>query len=424
MGGVLSKLRSLAALAVTYMTFAVFLNSVGTVILDSINSFHVSKLSASTLEPFKDITIAVVSFFVASFLPKLGFRNAIMLGLAAVTGACAVMLLAPSFATTQFLFLVAGASFALVKVSVYSTIGLLSADKSEHIRLTSFIESLFMVGVLGGYWLFSLFIDPLHPGSLVWTHIYALLAVLALVALTLVATSPWDESEARTVTERRSGEFINMLRLCVLPLVITFILSAFLYVLIEQSIGSWLPTFNSEILHLSAPMAVQAASIYAGGLAISRFAAGLLMSRFSWYSVLNICLLAAAALVLIALPMTRGVGSVAIVDWLHAPPVAFLFPLIGLFLAPIYPAINSAMLSALPKHNHAAMTGLIVVFSAFGGTLGSMITAQIFTKFGGQAAFYSSLAPMAVLLFGLRLFKSQIDGVQPTAPAVALETSA
>lgn len=419
----MSKLRSLTALAVTYMTFAVFLNSVGTVILGSINSFHVSKLSASTLELFKDVTIAVVSFCVASFLPRLGFRKAIMLGLAGVAVASLMMLFLPSFITTQFLFVVVGASFALVKVSVYSTIGLLSTDRSEHIRITSFIESLFMVGVLAGYWLFSLFIDPLNPGSLAWTRVYALLAVFSLLALALIATSPWDESEAQTTTERQSGEFLGMLRLCTLPLVTTFVLSAFLYVLIEQGLGSWLPTFNTEILHLSAPMAVQAASIYAGSLAISRFAAGILMARFSWYWVLNVCLIGAAALVIMALPMTKGLGPVVVVDWLQAPPVAFLFPLIGLFLAPIYPAINSAMLSALPKHNHAAMTGLIVVFSALGGTLGSMITAQIFTKFGGLVAFYSSLAPIAVLLFGLRLFKAQIDGTRPTPAPVAYEAN-
>jgi MFS transporter, FHS family, glucose/mannose:H+ symporter len=419
----LNNLRTKVALAIAYMVFAIFLNSVGTVILDSINSFHVSKLRASTLEPFKDITIAVVSFCVASFLPKLGFRRAIMLGLSAVAAACLLMIVAPSFVTTQFLFLVVGAAFALVKVSVYSAIGQLSADRAEHIRLTSTIESLFMVGVLTGYWLFSLFIDPHDPSALAWTRIYGLLGVLCLIAIGLIAVSPWDESDARTSMPRPSGEFVAMLRLCLLPLVITFVLSAFLYVLIEQGIGSWLPTFNSEILHLSAPMAVQAASIYAGALALSRMAAGVLMARFSWYRVLNVCLLAAGALVVMALPMAKGLSVVMISNWLHAPPAAFLFPLIGLFLAPIYPAINSAILSTLPRHDHAAMTGLIVVFSALGGTLGSMLTAQVFANFGGQVAFYCSLAPMALLLVSLGLFKRQIDPMREIDAPLAAEAA-
>ncbi|QUD87875.1 MFS transporter [Phenylobacterium montanum] len=419
----MSKLRTLVALACAYMVFAVFLNSVGTVILDSINSFHVSKVHASTLEPFKDITIAVVSFAVASFLPRLGLRRAIMLGLGLVAAACGAEVLAPSFIATQGLFLVVGASFALVKVSVYSSIGLLSQDRAEHVKLTSFIESLFMVGVLAGYWLFSLFIDPRNPGSLVWTHIYILLAGLCLVAILLVATAPLDEREARATTPRLSGDFLAMLRLCLLPLVVAFIASAFLYVLIEQGLGSWLPTFNSEILHLSAPMAVQAASIYAATLALSRFAAGVLMARFSWYRVLNICIISAGALVVLSLPLTRGLGDVVVTNWLGAPPVAFLFPMIGLFLAPIYPAINSAMLSTLPKHDHAGMTGLIVVFSALGGTLGSMLTAQIFTRFGGQAAFYCSLAPMGLLLVSLAVFRNRIDRQAGEAGPEALATA-
>jgi len=43
------------------------------------------------------------------------------------------------------------------------------------------------------------------------------------------------------------------------------------------------------------------------------------------------------------------------------------------------------------------MTGLIVLFSATGGTLGSRITAYFFETLGG-AAFYFTLVPMTLLL--------------------------
>jgi MFS transporter, FHS family, glucose/mannose:H+ symporter len=51
------------------------------------------------------------------------------------------------------------------------------------------------------------------------------------------------------------------------------------------------------------------------------------------------------------------------------------------------------------------MSGLIVLFSALGGTTGSMITGHIFGAYGGQTAFYFSLAPMAVLVLLLIAFK-------------------
>ena len=77
----------------------------------------------------------------------------------------------------------------------------------------------------------------------------------------------------------------------------------------------------------------------------------------------------------------------------------------GLILAPIYPVINSCILSALPPADHAVMTGLIFVFSALGGTTGSYVTCQTFAARGGQTAFYFSLAPLALLLAATTMFK-------------------
>src|SRR6059058_1053463 len=97
--------RILVGLFLTYFVFAILLNSVGTVILQVINNYDVSKSNASLLEAIKDLSIATVSFVVASFLPRLGFKNAMLTGLALVTAGCVLMPLVPSFATTELLFL-------------------------------------------------------------------------------------------------------------------------------------------------------------------------------------------------------------------------------------------------------------------------------------------------------------------------------
>lgn len=89
------------------------------------------------------------------------------------------------------------------------------------------------------------------------------------------------------------------------------------------------------------------------------------------------------------------------------PMVAFVFPLIGIFLAPIYPAINSVILASLPKVKHGAMSGLIVVFSAIGGTLGSVITGFLFDKVGGLNAFYFSFIPIILLCVFIYFFYKQ-----------------
>ena len=100
----MNRIRMIIALALIYMVFAILLNSVGTVILQAIVSFGVDKPHASLLELFKDLTIAVTSLLVASFLPLLGYRRAMMLSLAIVGGACMLMPLYPSFHTTELLF--------------------------------------------------------------------------------------------------------------------------------------------------------------------------------------------------------------------------------------------------------------------------------------------------------------------------------
>jgi len=138
------------------------------------------------------------------------------------------------------------------------------------------------------------------------------------------------------------------------------------------------------------------------------------LRKIHWYAVLIVCLLSAAVLVLVAIPLAQKSSGVPVTSWAAAPLGAFIFPLIGLFISPIYPAINSVILSTLPPRQHGAMSGLIVIFSALGGTTGSIITGHIFEAYGGETAFYFSLVPIAVLIIALFFFnriqkKSEVE---------------
>lgn len=397
------------ALFSAYFLFAILLNSVGTVILQSIASFDITKKDASLLEAFKDLPIAAVSFLIAAWLPRFGYRRAMIVGFAAVAGVCVLMPLAPTFATTKLLFFAIGASFALVKVSVYSTIGLITKDSNAHASLLNLIEGFFMVGVLAGYWLFAAFIDPADPASLSWLDVYWLLAGLAAanVVILLAVKFPAAQSAPAASDAKNTllADFGAMLALMWKPAVLVFVISAFLYVLIEQGIGTWLPTFNNQVLHLPAAMSVQATSIFALALAAGRFGAGLALRFIDWFWLLAVCVAAMAALIVLALPLAAGLEADPGMSWLSAPLAAFVLPLVGLFMAPIYPAINSVILSALPRERHAAMAGLIVVFSALGGTTGSFVTGRTFDAFGGTTAFYLLLVPMAAILAALVALK-------------------
>jgi fucose permease len=408
------------SLFINYFVFAILLNSVGTVIFQVQRSYGVSESAASVLEAFKDLPIALTSLLVASFMVRIGYKRSMQIALGFIGLVCLAMPSLPAFWMTKLLFAATGVGFALVKVSVFATLGLVTSNEREHVSMMNFIESFFMIGVLLGYFIFSAFVDDADARSTGWLQVYYLLAGMSFAALILLWFAELDESPvAAGPAVSPLQDFRAMIALAIRPLVLVFVACAFLYVLIEQSIMSWLPTFNSRILELPATLSIQMASILALSTALGRFLAGLLVRRISWFRLLLTSLTLAAVLVLLVLPLARAGGGAAITGWRDAPLAAFVFPIIGLCIAPVYPAINSVMLSSLPARQHAPMAGLIVVFSALGGTTGSIVTGNLFEAFGGRTAFYFSLVPITLLMFTLYLFKRRTDQQATAAAAVA-----
>lgn len=402
----MSRLVTLVAISACYFIFAILLNSVGTVILQSINSFGISKVQASTLEGFKDLPIAIVSFLVAAYIPRIGYKVALLTGLLAVTTASLAAPVFGNFIVIKLLFACIGASFALVKVSVYSIIGQISDSEKSHSSTLNTVEGIFMVGSLIGYWLFSYFIDTNNLQSLAWLNVYYVLAALLIFTSVLVAFSPIKAPASSEKNVNFADAFISMLKMSYQPLVLIFIISIFLYVLIEQGISTWLPTFNREILQLPVDISVQMTSIFAASLAAGRLLAGQILNHVNWYRFLQVCIIGMAALIIGILPLTQSIEARDISSLSDLPLAAYLLPLIGLLMAPIYPVLNSIMLSSLETEKHAPMTGLIVVFSALGGTTGSIITGTVFEFFDGQTAFYLSLIPMLGVFIALRGFRT------------------
>lgn len=398
-----SNLPIKISLALNYVVFAILLNSVGAVILQVQDSFDVTKGQASVLEGFKDIPIAIFSFLVASFLPRLGIRRGMLIALGVVSLTCFTLpLIADEFWYFKVLFALVGISFALVKVGVFAAIGLVTEDSVSHSSLMSTLEGFFMVGVLLGNVFFSLFVDDVNPGSRDWLTVYYYLGGLTTVAAILLSVSKLDETATRADKYVASSAFIEMLKLIIRPLVIVFIGSAFLYVLIEQSFQTWTPTFYKEVLNVPSSMSIQAGAVLAGAFAAGRLMSGLILRHVHWLKFTVTCLILVGCLILISLSLP---GDTIVredsINWLSAPLVVYIFPLMGLFLSPIYPTINSVVLSALPKPMHSSMSGLIVVFSALGGTTGSLITGQLFEHLGGTKAFYFSIIPIIALILML-----------------------
>ena len=386
------------SLYLNYFVFAILLNSVGIVILKAQKLYGVDEVQASVLELFKDMPIAIVSFLVASFLPRLGYRKAMLLGLAIVTFACLGMYVGNSFLAAKLLFLAVGVSFALIKVSVYSTIGLLTETQQEHNSLMSSIEGFFMFGITLGYFLFPMFNDESNPAS--WVNVYLLLTVLSALSFLFLYFAKYEEEDVVSGTNLKE-DFAAMMKLMTRLLVVVFVFTAFLFVMVEQGIMTWLPSFNERVLDLPENLAIMMTSVLFISLGVGRLLAGQLVKKISWFWILTSCIILAFLMVVFVLPKAINARIENVDSLLDIPFYGYAFPLVGLFLAPIYPLINSVVLSALPKRLHSPMSGLIIIFSAIGGTLGSRLVGYLFKHVGAESAFSYMVIPLIGLFLAL-----------------------
>lgn len=402
------------SLYLNYFVFAILLNSVGIVIERVQEVYAVSESNASVLEAYKDLPIALVSFIIASFLPRFGYKKAMLTGLAIVFFGCLQMLYGNTFYATKVMFLMIGVAFALIKLSVYTLVGILTQNKKEHASMMSSIEGFFMVGIASAYFLFPAFYSDEGVDQDSWLNVYYILCGLILISFLFLLFSK-VEYKVETAGSSIMEDLRQYFKLIIVPLVGVFILSAFLFVMIEQGIMTWLPTFNKKIFNFSPTLGVQMASILALTLALGRFIAGYLTKFLNWAVLVVICIIVSGAILMLILPQLNldtenvvVINSISDIPWL-----GFVLPIIGLFIAPIYPLLNSTVLSSLPKKLHSPMSGLIIIFSALGGTFGSRIVGELFGRVGGIKAFYFLLIPITLLIVCVilvdRLSKKQLS---------------
>jgi len=252
-----------------------------------------------------------------------------------------------------------------------------------------------MIGITCGYFLFPYFNTSEDPNA--WLQVYLLLALLVILAMGFLASSNFDIDEIKELN-KSSYSLLEMFYLLRYALVIVFILSAFLFVLVEQGIMTWLPSFNERVLSLPENLAIMMTSLLFISAAIGRLGSALLVKKVKWIWIVITCLAISMIIVVFILPKVIQTPIGEVNSLFDIPIQGYLFPVIGLFLAPIYPLINSVVLSALPTHQHSTMSGLIIVFSALGGTLGSRMIGYLFKYAGADNAFGYLMIPLIMLM--------------------------
>ncbi len=131
--GTMKHVRLKISLFLTYVVFAILLNSVGSAILQVQNSFNATEREASLLEVFEDSSLAVVSLVASPYIVRFSYKSSMLTALSVVALACVVAPLLRSFWATNILFVVIGATFAVTKMAVFGMLGLIVETEEEHV---------------------------------------------------------------------------------------------------------------------------------------------------------------------------------------------------------------------------------------------------------------------------------------------------
>ncbi|PWN71198.1 MFS transporter [Chryseobacterium phosphatilyticum] len=352
-------------LKLTFLIFSMVLNCMGLIILQ-LSEAQVTYSELGLLESFKDLPIAFISFFAVSFINKTGAKKALILALAIVGLCCCLLPFIAHFWFYKVWFAIIGACFAIGKICVFGMIRNNISDEKSLAKTMSSVEASFMIGIFvvntGFGWLIS------SQYSEFWKFGFLMIAVLSAVTILLLSKTEISESkplENKNILSELSG-FTT-------PSVILFLAVIFCIVFVEQGFNSWLPSFYKNHLKVNSFFALQATSFLAIFSYAGRTVTANIIRKFPLQGYYISCML----FILIVLITIVGIQYF---DSESSKSILFLFPIVGLFLSPLYPVINSKMISQIGKDKVNLFTSLIVIFSSLGSSVSSIIMSVLFGK--------------------------------------------
>lgn len=377
-------------LKMSFLIFSMVLNCMGILILQlSGNQISYNKLGI--LEAFKDLPIAFISLFAVNFIHRLGNKNALLISLFMVAICCTILPFLKEFWFYKIWFGLIGICFAMAKIAVYGLIRNNISTDNQLAKVMSSVEASFMLGIflvnIGFGWLLA------SKFSEDWKLGFWLIAFLAFINFFLLLKTKLIDGGTSTEVFSKNNlkQFLNRRS-------ILFFSIIFGIVFIEQNFNSWLPSFYKKHLNVSTFSALQASAFLALFSYIGRIITAQIIHRFSLAKYFMTCLFFIFGMLLFS-------HFLLIQNFTHIN--LFLFPLIGLFLAPLYPVISSKMISNIKKDEINIFTSLMVIFSSLGSSVGSISISFLFqNNWGTYYAIFISIAVIIVFITSFIYFKS------------------
>ena len=379
------------SLMLSFIVFSMLLNSMSVIILQFSQNQQQSYVGLGVLEFFKDIPNALISVFLVDYIKKYSYNKALAYSLV-ITAVCSFTL--PFLNAFWFLkvwFFLIGISFSIGKICVFSIIKANAENEKSFSSLMNKIEASFMLGIFLVNIEFALILKSDYKDF--WKHGFWLVGFIALWGVYRLMKScgklekPKEELQARCITWKMLFS----------PYFLIFYSIIFLIIFTEQIFNSWLPTFYRKSLKAEAFFALQASAFLALFSFIGRLIATKVVQKFSPVKYFYFCGVVSVFLLLISHYWGQYSGSSSSV-------LVFLFPLVGVFLSPLYPLLNSRFLSQHPEEAVGKIVSFIILFTSLGGSIGSLCTSYIFQKnLGNYYLLFATIPLILILAFSLLL---------------------
>lgn len=377
-----------------FFVFAMTTDAVGVIIPKVVEQFQLSLTEAAAFHYVPMIFIGLSGLFLGRLADKVGRKKVILAGLALYTLACVAFAFGDNFMFYLLLLGVCGLSIGLFKTGALALLGDISSNADGHTKLMNRVEGFFGLGAIAGPALVGILI----AANMAWTQLYLLAGLICAVLLVLAWRMDYPAYQPQQQTS-----LWQSLVLVKDKYALGFSLAIACYVATEVAIFVWLPTLLQQYQGDFTTLAAHAITVFFILRTVGRFLAEWLLSRFNWTVLL--AWFGSAIFICFALSMLGGV------DW-----ALWLMPLSGLFMSMMYPTLNSKGISCFERHQHGAVAGLILAFTALAAALGPLLMGLVGDLFGNvRYGFY--LATGFALLMAIGLWWNHL--AQPAAKRLA-----
>ncbi|MEG1590545.1 MFS transporter [Chryseobacterium sp.] len=346
----------------TFFIFSMVLNCMGIVILQ-LSQENIGYVKLGFLESFKDLPIAIFSLFAVNFISRFGTKKSLIFALMLV-GICSLFLpFVEVFWFFKLWFAIIGTCFAIGKICVYGIIRNNMTEEKSLAKTMNSVEASFMIGTFTVNTGFGLLISSQFGEY--WKFGFMSISLISFFTVYLFTKAKIAEPQ------NKSTRILPDLSGFGKTTFILFFAVSFFIIFIEQSFNSWLPAFYKDHLKVNSFFALQASSFLALFSYTGRAITSKIIQRFTLSKYFMICVL----MIIILLVIISGIQFYFSEN---ARILLFLFPIIGLFLAPLYPVINSKMIAKIDKDKINTFTSLIVMVASISSSINSISISLLF----------------------------------------------